>query len=64
MYLAYDNEPPKRGERESPGERAIGVNGNKLRAAGIAVKVIELPRAAGQAKTDLDSYILEHRSAA
>lgn len=63
VYLAYDNEKPKRGERESPGERAISRNGSKLRQAGIAVKVIELPRAADQSKVDLDSYIVATRPA-
>lgn len=62
VYLAYDNERPKRGERESPGDRAISRNGAKLRAAGIAVKVIELPRADSQSKVDLDSYILQTRT--
>jgi DNA primase len=61
VYLAYDNEPPKRGQRESPGERAISRNGAKLRDAGIAVKVIELPRPDGGGKVDLDSYILDQR---
>lgn len=56
VYLAYDNEENK------AGERAISRNGNKLRAAGITVKVIELPRADGQAKVDLDSYILSSRA--
>lgn len=58
VYLAYDNEEPKRGMRESAGERAVGRNGAKLRDAGIAVKVIQLPRAQSQAKVDLDSFIL------
>lgn len=57
VYLAYDSEPAKRGQRVSPGEQAISRNGAKLRDAGIAVKVIELPRANGAAKVDLDSYI-------
>lgn len=64
VYLAYDNEKPKRGERESAGERAVSRNGAKLRAAGIAVKVIELPRTADQSKTDLDSFILDQRTRA
>lgn len=63
VYLAYDNEKPKRGERESAGEKAIVRNGNKLRKAGIAVKVIELPRG-DEDKVDLDSYILATREAA
>lgn len=63
VYLAYDNEPPKRGQRESPGERAISRNGAKLRDAGIAVKVMTLPRPDGSGKVDLDSYILEQRIA-
>lgn len=58
VYLAYDNEENK------AGERAVSRNGNKLRAAGIAVKVIELPRADGQTKVDLDSFILHSREAA
>lgn len=57
VYLAYDNEEPKRGYRQSPGDVAVGRNGAKLRAAGIAVKVIELPRKPGQVKVDLDSYL-------
>lgn len=57
VYLAYDNEARRRGQRQSPGEAAIGRNGNKLRAAGITVKVIELPRRPDQVKVDLDSYI-------
>lgn len=57
VYLAYDNEARQRGQRQSPGEAAIVRNGNKLRAAGIAVKVIELPRRPDQSKVDLDSYI-------
>lgn len=57
VYLAYDNEESR------AGERAISRNGNKLRAAGIAVKVIELPRAAGQHKVDLDSFILQSHEA-
>lgn len=61
VYLAYDNERPRRGG-ESPGERAISRNGAKLRAAGIAVKVITLPRADDQAKVDLDSFILSSRT--
>lgn len=61
VYLAYDNEKPKRGERESAGEKAVVRNGNKLRRAGIAVKVIELPRPTDVSKVDLDSYILAHR---
>jgi hypothetical protein len=61
VYLAYDNEKPTRGERESAGERAISRNGAKLRQAGIAVKVIELPRASNQSKVDLDSYIVATR---
>lgn len=61
VYLAYDNEPPKRGERESPGEKAIGRNGAKLRDAGIAVNVMTLPRPNGGGKVDLDSYILDQR---
>jgi hypothetical protein len=63
VYLAYDNEAPKRGQRLSVGERAISRNGAKLRDAGIAVKVIELPRPNERAKVDLDSYILEQRLA-
>lgn len=61
VYLAYDNEPPKRGHRESPGEKAISRNGAKLHDAGIAVKVIELPREDGAGKVDLDSYIRNQR---
>jgi DNA primase len=61
VYLAYDNELPKRGNRESAGERAISRNGAKLRDAGIAVKVIELPRPSDTAKVDLDSYIVDQR---
>lgn len=61
VYLAYDNEPPKRGQRESAGEKAISRNGAKLRDAGIAVKVITLPRPDGSGKVDLDSYILDQR---
>lgn len=64
VYLAYDNERPKRGERQSAGERAISRNGAKLQHAGITVKVIELPRAPEQPKVDLDSYILATRSEA
>lgn len=63
VYLAYDNEQPKRRQRESAGERAISRNGAKLRDAGIAVKVIELPRPNGTSKVDLDSYILDQRMA-
>lgn len=62
VYLAYDNEPPKRGQRDSPGERAISRNGAKLHDAGIAVKVIELPRPDGAGKVDLDSFILDQRT--
>lgn len=63
VYLAYDNERPKRGERLSAGERGISRNGKKLSDAGIAVKVIELPRGKYQDKTDLDSFILSERAA-
>lgn len=58
VYLAYDNEDNR------AGERAVSRNGNKLRAAGITVKVIQLPRADGQSKVDLDSFILTNREAA
>lgn len=58
VYLAYDNEDSK------AGERAVSRNGNKLRSAGIAVKVIDLPRVGGQTKVDLDSFILHSREAA
>lgn len=57
VYLAYDSEPAKRGQRVSAGEKAVGRNGARLRDAGIAVKVIELPRPNRDAKVDLDSYI-------
>jgi DNA primase len=58
VYLAYDNEAPKPGQRTSPAAQAIGRNGAKLRMAGIPVKVVELPRPAGVAKVDLDSYLI------
>lgn len=57
VYLAYDN------EANGAGERAISRNGNKLRAAGITVKVIQLPRPNGQSKVDLDSFILSSHEA-
>lgn len=63
VYLAYDNEKPKRGEILSAGERAVSRNGSKLKQAGIAVKVIELPRSPDQSKVDLDSYIVAARPA-
>lgn len=62
VYLAYDNEVPKRGQRTSPAAQAIQRNGNRLQRAGIAVKVIEIPRAAGVEKSDLDSYIATVRT--
>lgn len=53
VYLAYDS--------DKAGRDAVIRNGNKLRAAGITVKVIELPNE-GSGKVDLDSYILAHQS--
>ena len=57
VYLAYDSEAPKHGQRPAS-ELAIARNGAKLQRAGATVKVIELPRPAGVQKVDLDSYLL------
>jgi hypothetical protein len=64
VYLAYDSEAPKKGQRQSPAEQYIQRNGAKLQRAGVAVKVITLPRPAGVAKVDLDSYLVAAKAAA
>lgn len=58
VYLAFDNDANETGQAA---QRKIA---EKLRMAGLAVKMITLPRRAGDAKIDLDRYVLEARYAA
>jgi len=58
VYLAFDN------DANGAGQAAQRKIAEKLRQSGIAVKLITLPRRAGEAKIDLDRYVLEARHAA
>jgi len=57
VYLVFDNEAPKPGERLSPAEQAILRHGPRLRRQNVTTRVVTLPRPAGVQKVDLDSYL-------
>jgi DNA primase len=57
VYLCYDNEVARPGERMSAADRALKKHGSRLQARGLSVKVITLPRPDGIRKMDIDSYL-------
>lgn len=62
VYLGYDNDIRKSAKEESASEKYTRLNGRRLRAAGLAVRVLEFPR--NGHKVDLDSFVLESGAAA
>jgi DNA primase len=63
VYLAFDSEDPRPGAKLSPGDAATLKHGARLRKQGINVQVLTLPRPAGVAKMNLDSYLLAEEAA-
>ena len=67
VTLAYDSQPrPSRdGQRQLAPEEIWTIrHGQRLRAAGLDVRVLRLPLAPGATKADLDEYLAQHGPAA